>query len=146
MLARGVQDETVCRQCLGQQQGLRGECCYLYLPPMTFESPLKIFVKLVATISANGRVSTLTKLPILSSIMIRKSYLSERVRKRARSADRRSGFEGNSVTSARIGGSWGFRACSASKIASSSSIEESRPSPKKWQPGPHFSRTLSVSV
>jgi hypothetical protein len=146
MLVRGVQDETV-RQCSGST-GVRHaeDVRCLYLPPMTFESPLKIFDKLVATMSANGRVSTLTKLPMLSSIIIRKSYLSARLRKRERSGDRKSGFEGNSVMSARIGGSWGFCACSASKIASSSSMEESKPWPKKWQPGPHFSRTLSVSV
>lgn len=113
---------------------------------MTFESPLKIFDKLVTTISANGRVSTLTKLPMVSSTTIRKSYLSARVRKRKRSGDRKSGFDGNSVKTARIGGLWGFCASSASKIASSSSIEESKPWPKKWQPGPHFCRTFRVSV
>lgn len=129
-----------------QREGYAENVAAFYLPPMTFESPLNIFVKLVATMSANGRVWTLTKLPMLSSTIIRKSYLSARARKRSRSGDRKSGFEGNSVTSDRIGGSWGFCACSASKIASSSSMDESKPWPKKWQPGPHFSRTLSVSV
>jgi hypothetical protein len=144
MLARGVQNETA--DGVGST-GVHGKRRVLpYLPPMTLESPLKILDKLVTTISANGRVSTFIKLPMLSSITIKKSYLSARVRKRERSGDRKSGFEGNSVKSARIGGSWGFCACSASKIASSSSIEESKPWPKKWQPGPHFCSTLRVSV
>src|SRR5258707_592612 len=127
---RGVQDEADGVRVNGCLRYAENDVCF-YLPPMTFESPLKIFDKLVATISANGRVSTLTKLPMLSSTTIRKSYLSARARKRERSGDRKSGFEGNSVTSARIGGSWGFCACSASKIDSSSSIEESKPWPKK---------------
>ena len=101
------------------------------LPPMTFESPLKSLLRLVTTISAKGSVSTLMKLPMVSSITIKKSYLSASVRSRERSAERKSGLEGNSVNRARMGGSCGFRACSASKIASNSSIDESRPSPKK---------------
>lgn len=143
MLVRGIQNEAT------NDVGLTGyaaEIATAYLPPMTFESPLKIFVKLVTTMSANGRVSTLTKLPIVSSTTIRKSYLSASARRRGRSGERKSGFEGNSVKRARMGGSWGFFACSVSRIASSSSIEESRPSPKRWQPGPHFSRILRVSM
>ena len=113
---------------------------------MTFESPLKIFVKLVTTMSANGSVSTLLKLPMVSSTMIGKSYLSERLRRRSRSGERKSGFEGNSVKRARMGGSCGFCARSVSRSVSSSSMEESKPWPKKWQPGPHFSKTFRVSV
>ena len=148
MLARRVQNETANGVRTGQRgcAEKRHDAVLPYLPPMTFESPLKIFVKLVTTMSANGKVSTLTKLPMLSSTITRKSYLSARARKRSRSGERNSGFEGNSVKRAIIGGSWGCSACSASRIASSSSIEESKPWPKKWQPGPHFSRILRVSV
>ena len=107
-----------------------------YLPPMTFESPLKIFVKLVTTMSANGNVSTIV-------------YNHEEVvlvRRCSRSGKHESRFEGNSVKSARTGGLWGFCACSVSRSVSSLSMEESKPWPKKWQSGPHFSRTLRVLV
>ena len=113
---------------------------------MTFDAPLKTLVRLLTRMSAYGRTSTFTKFPMVSSITIKKSYLSARTRRRGRFADRRSGFEGNSVKRARTGGFVGSRLDSTSRIFSSSSISESIPKPRKWHPGPHFSRTLRVSV
>jgi hypothetical protein len=81
-----------------------------HLPPMTFELPLNILLRLLTTISAYGITCTLTKLPIVSSMTIKKSYLSARARKRGRSAERSNGFEGNSVKSDKIGEVWGSEA------------------------------------
>ena len=72
--------------------------------------------------------------------------MSANARSRGRSAERRSGFDGNSVKSARIGGPPDDVLDSRSRITSSSSTSPSRPCPRKWHPGPHFSRILSVSV
>jgi len=46
------------------------------LPPITFESPEKIFVRLDTTMSAESRTAILMKFPIVSSITIGKSYSS----------------------------------------------------------------------
>ena len=45
---------------------------------------------------------------MVSSTITRKSYLLERIRRRLRSGERESGFEGNLVKSARTGTLWGF--------------------------------------
>ena len=113
---------------------------------MVFASPLKILERLLTTTSVYGSTSTLTKLPMVSSTTIRKSYLSARARSRGRSAQRRRGLEGNSVKRAKIGGVPGFSEDSRSRIRSSSSMSGSSPCPRKKQPGPHFSRILRVSV
>ena len=115
-----------------------------HLPPMTFESPLNTFVRLLTTTSAYGRTSTLTKFPIESSTTMRKSCVSASARRRGRSAARRSGFEGNSVKSARIGGVEG--SVCPERMPSSASMSASSPEGRKWHPGPHFCRILSVSV
>lgn len=62
---------------------------------------------------------------------MRKSYWSARARRRGRFAERRSGFDGNSVKSARAGGVDGSRANSVARICSSSSMSVSRPWPRK---------------
>jgi hypothetical protein len=111
---------------------------------MTLASPLKILDRLLTTTSAYGRTSTLTKLPTVSSTTMMKWYLSASARRRGRSQDRRSGLEGNSVKSDRMGRE--VLCASRSRRASSSSISLSRPLPKKWQPSPHFCRIFSVSV
>ena len=113
---------------------------------MVFASPLNILERLLTTTSVYGNTSTLTKLPMVSSTTIRKSYLSARARSRGRSAQRRRGLEGNSVKRAKIGGVPGFLEDSRSRIRSSSSMSGSSPCPRKKQPGPHFSRILRVSV
>jgi hypothetical protein len=117
-----------------------------HLPPITLATPLNIFDKLLTTMSAYGRTSTLTKLPIVSSTTIKKSYLSASARRRGRSAERSRGLDGNSVNSANMGGVEGSRLDSFPKMDSSSSMSGSRPCPKKWHPGPHFCRILRVSV
>jgi hypothetical protein len=117
-----------------------------HLPPITLEAPLKTFVRLLTKISAYGNTLTFTKFPMVSSMTMRKSYLSASARRRGRWAERSRGLEGNSVKRARMGGVVGSRAASASRIFSSSSMSLSVPKPRKWHPGPHFSRILRVSV
>lgn len=116
------------------------------LPPNTFALPLKNLDRLVTTISVYERTSTLTKVPMVSSTTITKSYLSASARRRARSGHRRRGLDGNSVKRADIGGLPGFSKDSRSRISSSSTIFFSHPWPRRKQPGPHFSRILLVSV
>jgi hypothetical protein len=113
---------------------------------MALDSPLKILDRLVATISAYGRTSTLTKFPIVSSTTSKTSYLSANPLRRGISAERRSGFDGNSVKRARIGGFVGSILDSSARRLSRVSMSESSPRPKKWAPGPHFSRILRVSM
>ena len=60
--------------------------------------------------------------------------------------ERKRGLDGNSVKRASIGEADGSSLNSCSIIFSRVSMSESRPFPKKWQPGPHFSSILSVSV
>ena len=64
--------------------------------------------------------------------MVRKSYLSAKARRRGKLADRNSGFEGNSVNSAKMGGgSVGLRLDLSSKRTLSRSISVSIPKPRK---------------
>lgn len=80
--------------------------------------------------SAKGRTFTFMKFPSVSSMTSRKSYLSASLRSLGRFADRKRGFEGNSVKSARTGGFDGSRKNCLDRIVSSSSIEASVPWPK----------------
>lgn len=89
-----------------------------HLPPMTFVSPLKTFVRLLTTMSAIGRTSTFANVPIVSSMTIMNPCLSAKARKRFRSAERKSGLDGNSVKSARTGVPCSSSCSRASKSAS----------------------------
>lgn len=104
---------------------------YTDLPPITFAYPLNTFVKLLTTTSAYGITSTLTKFPIVSSTIIRNSYLSARSRNRWRFGERKRGLLGNSVIRHLIGGQPGFFLDSVSSKTSSASISSSWPNPKK---------------
>lgn len=105
-----------------------------YLPPITFASPLNTFERLLTTMSAYGRTSTLQKFPSVSSTTSRKSYLSASARSRGRSGARSSGFDGNSVNSASAGGAADGdveAAASSPRSESRASMSVSRPWPKK---------------
>jgi hypothetical protein len=117
-----------------------------HLPPITFVSPLNTLVKLLTTTSAQLATSTLTKLPTVSSTMIKNPYSSANSRSRRRFGDRSRGFDGNSQNKDRMGGSSGFSDRFASRRLANASRSDSLPWPKKWQPGPHFCRILRVSV
>lgn len=110
-----------------------------YLPPMTLLSPLNTFVKLLTTTSAYGRTCTFRKFPTVSSTTTAKWYLSASSRIRTMLGDLRSGFEGNSQKRARM-------SSPDSSFFSNSSSSSCEPWPKKWQPGPNFSRILRVSM
>lgn len=102
-----------------------------YLPPMTFASPLKILVKLLTTISAHWAISTLTKLPTVSSTTIKNPKRSARALRRSRSGERSRGFVGNSQKSERIRGVVEPSDWVETSKASSASISSARPLPKK---------------
>lgn len=112
---------------------------YIYLPPITFESPEKILVKLLATISAHSSTPTLQKLPMVSSTTIKKLYSSAKRLRRLILGDFNNGLEGNSQNKLK-------NLCPDFKSASNSSMLSSSPRPKKRQPGPHFCKIFKVSV
>jgi hypothetical protein len=127
MPSKRVENQTVIRQLsVISDQKFRRKI-KTDLPPVTLALPLNTFDKLLTMISAYGSTETLTKLPTVSSMMIGKLYLSARARRRGRSAERRRGFEGNSVKSASMGGLDGQFDCSRSSIFSSSSMSVSKP-------------------
>lgn len=113
---------------------------------MTFVSPLNTFVRLLTTTSAQLATSTLTKLPTVSSTMIRNPYSSASSLNLLRLGDLSKGFEGNSQNNDKIAGSSGFCERRVSKSWAKASRSDSVPWPKKWHPGPHFCRILRVSV
>ena len=79
----------------------RGETWDRNLPPMTFESPEKILVRLETTISAESSTEMLMKFPIVSSMTMGKSYSSANCRSRLRLGVTSKGFDGNSQNSER---------------------------------------------
>jgi len=115
----------------------------MHLPPRTLAVPEKTFDKLVRMRSTKGSTSTLSKVPIVSSIAIRKLYSSASSRNLASGGDRNRGFEGNSHHNARIGVPASLEVCNS---PTSSCTSCSSPTANKCAPGPHFSRTLRVSA
>lgn len=107
---------------------------------MTLLSPLNTFVRLLTTMSASGSTSTLTNPAIVSSTTIMKPNSSASLRRSCKGGERKSGLDGNSQKTARMGG------LAASSVCRRAGRSDVRPLPKKWQPGPHFCKILSVSV
>lgn len=75
-----------------------------YDPPITLLSPLNTLVRLLTTISAKGKTSTLTNPAIVSSITIKKLNSFANFLNSLKGGVRNNGFEGNSQKSARRGG------------------------------------------
>lgn len=79
--------------------------------------------------SHQGKISTLAKVPMVSSTTKAKWYFCESFLSLGKLAHRKSGFEGNSVKRARGGAA--PAAASAARSWSSASMSSSRPLPKK---------------
>ena len=95
---------------------------------MTFESPLKILVKLLTTISARPATSTLTKLPMVSSTTMTKPYWSAKRLNATKSGLESNGLPGNSVNRAVI---LGVEESCEARRASRAGISCEPPVPKK---------------